>query len=83
MRATDLIRKEELSNTYKTYKNKILKLTRLSKANRFNRFLLKIRQTSVKSGKVLNLLLIQNPLKLSRVSQPYESTIKLFQTKKI
>ena len=26
-RAKDLIRKEELSNTYKTYKNKILKLT--------------------------------------------------------
>ena len=37
-RATDLIRKEDLSNTYKTYKNKILKLTRLSKANHFNRF---------------------------------------------
>ena len=37
-RAKDLIRKEELSNTYKTYKNKILKLTLLSKANHFNRF---------------------------------------------
>ena len=82
-RAKDLIRNEELSNTYKTYKNNILKLTQLSKANHFNRFLLKTRQTSLKSGKVLNLLLIQNPLKLSRVSQPCESMIKLFQTKKI
>ena len=79
-RAKDLIRKKELFNTYKTYKNKILKLTRLSKANHFNRFFI---ENKTKSGKVLNLLLIQNRLKLNRVSQPYESTIKLFQTKKI
>ena len=50
-RAKDLIRKEELSNTYKTYKNKILKLTQLSKANHFNRFVIENKTNLLKVWK--------------------------------
>ena len=69
-RPKDSIRKEELRNTYTTYKNKIAKLIRLSKANHYNRFFIENKTIFLKSGKVLNLLLIQNHLKLNKVFQP-------------
>ena len=63
MRAKDLIRKEELSNTYKTYKNKILKLTRLSKAYHFNLFFTENKTNLLKVWKGIKSIIDTKPSK--------------------
>ena len=63
MRAKDLIRKEELSNPYKTYKNKILKLTRLSKAYHFNHFFTENKTNLLKVWKGIKSIIDTKPSK--------------------
>ena len=62
-RSKDPIRKEELSNTYKTYKNKILKLTRLSKANHYNRFFIENKTNLLKVWQGIKSIINTKPSK--------------------
>ena len=81
-RAKDLIRKEELSNTYKTYKNKILKLTRLSKANNFNRFFIENKTNLLKVWKGIKSIINTKPSKTKQSITTLQINDKTISNKK-
>ena len=81
-RAKDLMRTEELSNTYKTYKNKILKLTRLSKANHFNRFFIENKTNLLKVWKGIKSIINTKPSKTKQSITTLQINDKTISNKK-